>query len=356
MNIKSLLLGSAAALAAVSGAQAADAIVAAAPEPVEYVRVCDAFGKGYFYIPGTETCLKISGYVRFQADWSSFNRGPGIKDFDWDARTRGLVTFNAKSDTELGALGSTITIRTWANGDGTQNSLDLDEAFLTLGGFRAGYGYNYWDAGLSGETDDLGSNRINQIGYEYTAGSIKAGLFVDELTKAYSRSAAVFNAGTYGTGGMGDNVSKNVGIEGQISGVFGPVNVALLGGYDIAAEEGAVRLMGTAAIGPGTLGAAVVYSSGVNAYYDKAEWTTAVEYAVKVTDKLTLTPGFQYWWNVNVNAAGDYTNGDAWKAGLTVDYAITSGLTGKVSVQYSESDAAGVADKWEGYFRLQRTF
>ncbi|WP_244505397.1 porin, partial [Rhizobium sp. LCM 4573] len=49
MNIKSLLLGSAAALAAVSGAQAADAIVAAEPEPMEYVRVCDAFGAGYFY-------------------------------------------------------------------------------------------------------------------------------------------------------------------------------------------------------------------------------------------------------------------------------------------------------------------
>ena len=48
MNLKSLLLGSAAALAAVSGAQAADAIVAMEPEPMEYVRVCDAFGTGYF--------------------------------------------------------------------------------------------------------------------------------------------------------------------------------------------------------------------------------------------------------------------------------------------------------------------
>ena len=53
-----------AALAAVSGAQAADAIVAAAPEPMEYVKVCDAFGKGYFLIPGTETCLNVPGTVR----------------------------------------------------------------------------------------------------------------------------------------------------------------------------------------------------------------------------------------------------------------------------------------------------
>ncbi|CDN91351.1 Porin [Agrobacterium tumefaciens] len=76
MNIKSLLIGSAAALAAVSGAQAADAIVAAEPEPLEYVRVCDAFGTGFFYIPGTETCLKFGGYIRFQTD---FNRGNPAK-------------------------------------------------------------------------------------------------------------------------------------------------------------------------------------------------------------------------------------------------------------------------------------
>ncbi|RWP68253.1 porin, partial [Mesorhizobium sp.] len=65
MNIKSLLLGSAAALVAVSGARAADAVVVAEPEPAEYVRICDVYGAGYFYIPGTETCLRIGGYVRY---------------------------------------------------------------------------------------------------------------------------------------------------------------------------------------------------------------------------------------------------------------------------------------------------
>ena len=55
MHIKSFLFGAAAALATVSSAHAADAIVAAEPEPLEYVRVCDAFGAGFFYIPGSET-------------------------------------------------------------------------------------------------------------------------------------------------------------------------------------------------------------------------------------------------------------------------------------------------------------
>jgi hypothetical protein len=61
--IKSLLLGSAAGLAAVAGAQAADLPVAKAVA-VEYVRVCSAYGAGFFYIPGTETCLRIGGRVR----------------------------------------------------------------------------------------------------------------------------------------------------------------------------------------------------------------------------------------------------------------------------------------------------
>ena len=52
MKLKTLLLGSAATLIAVSGAQAADAVVAE-PEPVDYVKVCDMYGAGFFYIPGT---------------------------------------------------------------------------------------------------------------------------------------------------------------------------------------------------------------------------------------------------------------------------------------------------------------
>ena len=56
--VKSLLLGSVAGLAAVAGAQAADLPVKKAAA-VEYVRVCSTYGAGFFYIPGTETCLRV---------------------------------------------------------------------------------------------------------------------------------------------------------------------------------------------------------------------------------------------------------------------------------------------------------
>src|SRR5690606_4399613 len=43
----------------------------AEPEPMEYVRICDAYGAGYFYIPGTETCLRVSGWMRYQPEGAS---------------------------------------------------------------------------------------------------------------------------------------------------------------------------------------------------------------------------------------------------------------------------------------------
>src|ERR1700753_561289 len=60
--VKSLVLGSSAALLAMGGAQAADLPVKA--KAVEYVRICSLYGAGFYYIPGTDTCIKLGGYLR----------------------------------------------------------------------------------------------------------------------------------------------------------------------------------------------------------------------------------------------------------------------------------------------------
>ena len=86
MTMKSLLLGAAAGIAAVSVAQAAD-LPMTKGEAVEYVKVCSAFGTGFFYIPGTDTCLKIGGEIR--ADYRVFGQsGDGYKFDRDDNRTR----------------------------------------------------------------------------------------------------------------------------------------------------------------------------------------------------------------------------------------------------------------------------
>jgi hypothetical protein len=337
MNIRMMLISSAAALAAVSGAQAADAIVAAEPEAVEYVRVCDAYGTGYFYIPGTETCLKISGYIRVQG-----NAGPNVGGVsDWDAVTRGQLQFTAKSDTEYGPLTGVIVLQTNADNASSQVS-KLDSAYIDVAGIRAGLFYSWWDDGLSGETDDIGSavTLHNSLRYQYEAEGFYAGISVDELEDSL-----------YSTGETANNFGVAVGLGGK-AGIF---TYQITAGYDTDNEEGAVRAMGTVAIGPGTLGLAGVYSSGPNAYYEKSEWALAAEYAVKATDKLKITPAVQYYGNYGVVAGNtDFGSGDAWKFGVTVDYQIVDNFYAKATVNYLDPDNGN--EVTSGFFRLQRAF
>ncbi|ANM10928.1 UNVERIFIED_ORG: hypothetical protein GGI57_003077 [Rhizobium aethiopicum] len=340
MNIRMVLLASAAAFAASTPVLAADAIVAAEPEPVEYVRVCDAYGTGYFYIPGTETCLKIEGYIRFQVNVGEDVGG----DSDWDAVTRGQVQFTAKSDTEYGPLTGVIVMQFNADNATDQDAI-LDSAYLDIAGFRAGLFYSWWDDGLSGETDDIGSvvTLHNSMRYQYESGTFYAGLSVDELEDG------VYKAG---------EEANNVGVAFGVGGTAGAFSYQVTGGWDFDNEDGAIRAMGTVDIGPGTLGLAGVYSSGPNSYYSSAEWAVAAEYAIKATDKLKITPAVQYYGNYfggGKAVPDDYDGlGDAWKVGLTVDYQIVDNFYAKASVQYLDPDDGD--DSTTGYFRLQRSF
>ena len=63
--MKSILLGSAAGIIAVASAQAADLPTRKAA-PVEYVRVCNVGGITGWTLPGSDTCLKVSGYITAQ--------------------------------------------------------------------------------------------------------------------------------------------------------------------------------------------------------------------------------------------------------------------------------------------------
>ncbi|RAL97061.1 porin [Agrobacterium sp. MS2] len=360
MNIKSLLIGSAAALAAVSGAHAADAIVAAEPEPLEYVRVCDAFGTGFFYIPGTETCLKFSGYVRFQTSFGRDQMGTS----DWNSFTRAQFNVDTRTDTELGALRGFIEFRADAeSGSSSSSGVEARQAFIELGGLRVGKFYSWWDDDLSGETDLLSSNTLfNSIRYTYDTGSFWAGISVDELQGTDSEFATV-NPIVGGGFTLSQEVDNNVGITAGIGGKFGAATLQLIGSYDVDQEEGAIRAMVFADLGPGTLGLAGVWASGPNAYYALSEWTVAAEYAIKATDRLTITPAVQYLGNVGDKVAlgsstfivsNDWSNRDAWTAGATIDYKITEGLSTKITANYYDED--GQDDQVTGFVRLQRDF
>jgi hypothetical protein len=112
------------------GAQAADLPVKA--KAVEYVRICSLYGAGFFYIPGTDTCLKLGGYFRIDTGinvtsaydapaWSGdAGQGNRYRDYFQD-RSRMALTIDTRTATEYGV------VRTFAQGD---------FQFSTLGGSR----------------------------------------------------------------------------------------------------------------------------------------------------------------------------------------------------------------------------
>ena len=111
-NFKSLILGSAATLVAFAGAQAADLPVKA--KAVQYVKICSLYGAGFYYIPGTETCLKIGGYVAGEYDFDArgshtqkYSGAAGLNTRDNDdvfIRARTNVTFDTRTATEYGVV------------------------------------------------------------------------------------------------------------------------------------------------------------------------------------------------------------------------------------------------------------
>jgi Porin subfamily len=117
--IKRLVLGLAAAVGAMGGAQAADLPVKA--KAVEYVRVCSLYGAGFWYIPGTDTCMKIGGYLRID---TTFNGGIYDQPYysgDGGQRNRYFDNFNGRSRFDLQVDTRTATeygvVRTFGQGD-----------------------------------------------------------------------------------------------------------------------------------------------------------------------------------------------------------------------------------------------
>ncbi len=183
--VKSLLLSSAAGIVAVAGAQAADLPVKA--KAVEYVRICSLYGAGFYYIPGTNVCLGISGFMR--AQFSSWDGGSGAASQSGTAsvfsapnggdlrvstgnslslRVRTMLTFDARQQTEYGTLRSVSTVgyTNDLNSAVGGTSIYANRGFIQIAGFTLGKATSYFDhysapassynATVTGDTGDGG--------------------------------------------------------------------------------------------------------------------------------------------------------------------------------------------------------
>jgi len=386
MKIKSLLLGSAAALVAAPAAYAADVIVPE-PEMVEYVRVCDMYGTGYFYIPGTETCLKISGYARFQVQTAAggydawYDEGGSKTEF----YSKASLNITASSETEYGTLTGFIQMnassgyseggekwynegddKSWSVAD-SAGAFNLEQVYIEMAGLRMGYFYHWLDSGIAGETDSQGYNSLmDSVRYQADMGTWRAGVSIDEP-----------NGWLHDTRSWGPNHTV-LGVSGMVGGTMGPLDVEVVGYYDLGAEEGGVRGIAKADIGMGSLQALGMWNSGASGYmpyrafgwggstHDNTsypKWLVAAAYAAQINDKLTVTPGYQYAKFYEDDWGGSHEESTMWRAGVTVDYQIATNFATKVSLQYSKFKDDEVNNPWDEdyhawdfFWRFERGF
>jgi hypothetical protein len=146
--LKGVLLGSAASFIAIAGAQAA---------PVEYVKVCSVYGAGFFYIPGTDTCIKLGGWVRAEYGLQSGNsdvpynqggagRNNRIDSNEYNMRARWVTSLDVRTQTEYGTLRAyTRAGFQTTTGETTQGRIYTERAFIQFAGFTFGKSQSYFD-------------------------------------------------------------------------------------------------------------------------------------------------------------------------------------------------------------------
>jgi len=410
MKIKSLLLGSAAAsMLAATGAQAADPIVYVEPEPLEYVRICDVYGSGFFYIPGTETCLQISGYARYEirfgggdaidiAAASTPLRSSSVWNDTYRKHLEARVNFDARNETEWGTLRSYIRIQASGENDtritggagnggisaGGDFDARFDQAFIQLGGLTMGYTESVFSEGLTGVggthsmnggfdvagaphsgSGSYGYQQVMRISYNFAANGFFGGISLEDDGNEPFRTRTGDGATTFvvtpgddGSNNYVPNVVGRLGFTQAWGGVYGNI------GYDESTGEFAGRLGGELNVGTaGNLRVYAMYSSGLNSYWDQSDWSITGSYQHTFNPAFFAHVGATYWDNVTT------IGGDAYGVEAGIGWNVARGFQVRAEGQYVSFDnivfppaaTAGTGaplggDGYSGRIRFIRTF
>ena len=171
-HIKTIMLASTAVIGGLAAAQAAD-LPSRKSAPAQYVKICDAYGAGFFYIPGTDTCLKVGGYVRAEYAYAQPKNSITIPSFKNGAAAasgnasylpsgvmdstgflgRGRIELDARTQTAWGTARTFIAVRLSGNsglynqnyqtastvtGGASTTGPTLEQAIVQFAGFTFG--------------------------------------------------------------------------------------------------------------------------------------------------------------------------------------------------------------------------
>jgi opacity protein-like surface antigen len=397
MNIKSLLLGSAAALVAVSGARAADAVVAPEPEPVEYVRVCDVYGTSFYYIPGTEICLKVGGYLRYDIGFGDLFGDVGDDgDQTYHKRARFQLRMDARTETELGTLRGYAAINFnfatnsaspdptlsdgWDDSHDAGQSEGIEHAYVELGGFRIGKTDSLFVTETGYASDVVNDGLIaygpfdtHQIAYTYDfgngfsiSGAVEEGTDGGNYTSYANETSLITGLPVIGDHGAINDYTPHLVLGAAYSG--GIWGVSVVGAYDSNQEEFAVKgrldvhpndmfalfVMGAWTDDNGDddpLGGPLGANNNGGNYYATwgGDWAVWAGGSAKFNDR------------VKANVEFGYNDLEDWSVDADVNLTVVPGFVVTPGVGYTHGDGDPLSyitpgDTWGGYVRTQFTF
>ena len=220
-------------------------------KPVEYVKICSLYGAGFYYIPGTDMCLKMGGWVRAEAAWgdngnmtwgpfsgNANNRNTSNSTF----RARAYITADARNQTEYGTLRSYIAVGINTNDVGLNtpaNQFSANRAFIQLAGFTFGLSQSFYDLYSVPATALWGAYPASDTGdpgwfvMGYTAqfgGGLSASISAEErrMTQIINTANPAALAGQYTPGLYSSALPGIVGGDGAYGGFQVPDIVANL--------------------------------------------------------------------------------------------------------------------------------
>jgi len=341
----SILTASAAGLMAVGAVQAAD-LPSKKAAPAQYVKICDAFGAGFFYIPGTDTCLKVGGLVRAEYRLRS---NPLVKDNETFFRARGIISADARTATSYGTLRAFVQLRLTQDTGQAGTATMIPNAYLEFAGLTAGqrgnsffdfYAHDYEWIGVTTSSDQLA-----QV-FAYTAkfdGGFSATVSLEDPVwrlqglngaLALGSVAPASQIGYTANGSRVPDVVAALKAEGtwgsaQLSGVVHQVNAALatnnVSRYGYAFQAGVKINLPMLAAGD-TIMLQGAYANGATEYVNSNDiggvWArnahiTVGDQTAVATSATTIglvktygiTAGFEHYWTPQVRTAlfGSYS-------------------------------------------------
>jgi hypothetical protein len=305
--------------------------------------VCDAFGAGFWYIPGTDTCIRIGGELEFRVFFEEDDIYHNSSN--WFFRTQFDLDVTTKAMTDWGPLTTYLNLTTNSDVEKSDDSyVYADEYYLSLGPVLLGRTQSSFDVAGGGYTKnyndtsvaDLSDHKVDQVQLSWAINGFGLVLALERPTDRWGSSA---------TSDLPDLVAalsaSGTGWEAAVSFLYSDQNVDSLW-----AVEGTVEFD----VWGDNLQLAALFAddgssgSSLSDLLVEDGWAVLVSYQHNWSSNLYSAITFEY-------ADDDNTGVDGWAAQFTTAFSPASGLWVGVDAGYND-----VVDNWGLTLFAERKF